>query len=580
MKKEVKKRFNNWEKLVVFLVFAFTFLLVFVFARVGVDLHHDGLMYFPAQQMNKGRMLLTNVVSLYGYLTSLTYMWVLRLLGNRLLSLKLFTSVVYGLVAVCFYVVNKKIIGKVLAISSIILWLALAPMFTAYTLAWPSDMVILMQGLVILSLFAWTRTKKQKFLWWSGLAAGFALQYRINPGLPLLLVVVFLVGVFSKKKQRFGNVLRVLATSLSLYVPIVLWMGVNNGLTEWWMQSFVWPLEFSKYYDPQHNLVSVVKRLLTIEQFRHVRNWVRDPFWVIFPILSLFSFVWSGWKLLKDQVIRFWFSRPPLYRRAGGRAWLIESTPGGPCFQPGNPGEYSTAWPRKAFARGKRSREGSPNEQEQNRLVLVASMVAVSSWAQYYPISEFRHYHWAILPMVGVSLWMVKEIVKFLVNHFGLRGKGLVGGGLKVFVLIVSCGLFGWFLVIGWRNKLEPAKYALNEYQILKGLSLNKIEYEQLKYLNEELGEYFEQHPNKTYINLTIFGFLSSLHPNHYHPDSMYFYWEFISDHTHPAYWDKVSQYISRHQPVVLVSKPLELEGYIRQTSHLSQTVQILYPED
>jgi hypothetical protein len=69
------------------LIFVFTMWWMTMFARIRVDAHHDGIIFVPAVEILRGKVLFRQTVDQYGALTTLVQASFLSLFGQYVIVL-------------------------------------------------------------------------------------------------------------------------------------------------------------------------------------------------------------------------------------------------------------------------------------------------------------------------------------------------------------------------------------------------------------------------------------------------------------------------------------------------------------
>ena len=78
------------------LIFVCTFIFFTVFARMGIDPHHDGVMLIPALRVAEGGVVFRDVFCQYGLLVPLLQGTAVALFGGELLVIRMLTVLFYS----------------------------------------------------------------------------------------------------------------------------------------------------------------------------------------------------------------------------------------------------------------------------------------------------------------------------------------------------------------------------------------------------------------------------------------------------------------------------------------------------
>jgi len=76
-------------------LFALTLTIASIFSVLGVDPHHQGIMFKPAFDVAHGQMLFRDTFTQYGALTTLLHAWALRIFGDYLVVIQIETALFY-----------------------------------------------------------------------------------------------------------------------------------------------------------------------------------------------------------------------------------------------------------------------------------------------------------------------------------------------------------------------------------------------------------------------------------------------------------------------------------------------------
>jgi hypothetical protein len=170
----------------------FTLIIIMPFARLGVDAHHDGIMFAAAMAVRSGYQIQKEAYSQYGPIVPWIQGVELFIFGNKIVVIKMFSALFIALASGCFaYFFAKKLSLKV-AFLTILIWLACFPGFdtSMMMLAWSSDYLLFIFG-VILVLSTFLNSHKQKKSVNIKFAIGFCMTtsnfIRINSGIPVAL---------------------------------------------------------------------------------------------------------------------------------------------------------------------------------------------------------------------------------------------------------------------------------------------------------------------------------------------------------------------------------------------------------
>jgi hypothetical protein len=230
-----------------------TFILYFPFARIGVDFHHDGVIFKPAFDVSLGQVLFRDSFSQYGALSTYLHALCLQILPS-LLSLRLFTVTAYSITV--FFLFSSWLVittRKVSVLGLLIFWL-MTPFYDQrwLLLPWPSVVALMFQSMSIYFLLK-TILNSENYIWATllGLSVGFTFWARpVTVGIGLIFsILAFLIFLYvvkldeckkiinDNKKQSCFGLLSFFMANLFFLIPILL----HGSFSLWLDQQFFWP---------------------------------------------------------------------------------------------------------------------------------------------------------------------------------------------------------------------------------------------------------------------------------------------------------------------------------------------------
>lgn len=498
-----------------------TLLVCLLYLPTSFDFHHDGHMYAPAKIIaSTPNTAHRHTATIYGFLTQAFHASLLHLFGDRLIYLKLSACLSYALTAGILTLIWRHFLSSTLTLTAFFLWLAFFPAHHDNLLVWPSIYGLTTQSAALLILLAHHQHRRSLSL--AGIATGLTISFRLPVGLTLLFAVLlyFLILTLNKRLHlyQFFRTLLFLSLGLNLILlPQLIWLVINGSLLDWWQQTIIWPLTFAQYYSMGFPPVEFILHLLTYHQFLpSAFTPATHLFWFLLPINTLILFFLS---------LRLFFHQP---------------------------------------------------SNSNTSVLLFISLVCLFSWAQYYPISEPRHYFWATSPMFGLAIVSCFGILQFFLRFSPLRKVSAVTA--STLMLISTLFLYSSQQIQGL-ERLHVRQAPLSRIAIFQGLHTTPQEAAFLDTVTDILNHYFTLHPKKTYINFTHEPLYSSLHPNHANPHPMFYRWEFITSLLAPEHYTDIENYIATSSPLVFSDTPLNLTGYQLLYTHNSPNLFIYSPD-
>lgn len=217
-------------------VFLFTLVTAGAFGLLGVDPHHDGILFKPAMDVRGGQMLFRDTFSQYGALTTLLQAGALAVFGPTLLVLRLLTALAYAGTAVLMHAVLRRLVPGAVALTLLAIWMFGAPYFAVISKPWSSVYALFFQLLAF-----WLLLERRDIP--AGLAASLAFWCRQPVGM-FLAVAVLCAWIWMRvlgqitTRELGSRSFRFLTGFLLACVPFLIWLAANGAVLDWWNQCF------------------------------------------------------------------------------------------------------------------------------------------------------------------------------------------------------------------------------------------------------------------------------------------------------------------------------------------------------
>ena len=489
------------------------FVVPLVFCRLGLDAHHDGIVFKPALDFAQGRMVFRDTFSQYGALTVLLQAGAIRLFGEALLSIRILTAIFYGASLVVFGRVWLRLLPPWLTLLIHFAGIVLAPYLVYLFLPWSSVYALFFEGLALLLAVRFAETERLTNLFWAGIAA--AATHWCRQPVGIFLVLGLTVGLLAMPLARdSGNVTdrnwKVVFRSLGIFWAgfsalsgaLILWLAVQGALADWWKQSFLFAYQFGAQHGGQYSIRTIIHALLP-------------------------TFSERGWGLV--ALLAAVQCAVSLARSVARRPSTVK-----------------------------------------DRIVLLAGVVAVSSWPQFFPVTCVSHCYWAGIPMLGVA-------ARFLLQLH--RGRARVA---RVLAWVTAGGLALQFFAdasIGaglGLEKLRSHVIPLPGIPALRGLRVSSAHAPAYLVLADILAEYGRTHPAGTVVTTTQDALYPALlhRQAQFHP--MHVNWGRSVQRLYPDAELARRDYIRRAGPLVVGSS--SLLGLDRVGRIWNDTVDVLVP--
>lgn len=267
----------------------------FFYAGYAIDFHHDGVVFKPAFDIARGAILYRDTFFQYGPLTSWSHALILKVFGYKLIFLKKFTAVVYGVAAVLLYMISKHLVPRFLCFLLGIVWLALAPYHVWNMLAWSSALVLIPQLLATLFLISYAKSRSVKNLFWAGFAL--SMCYWIKQPTIFMFVVVssfFIIEFFQRgnRRQAFQHLAIYLTSGIACHLIFLGIIAYQGALTDWYKQTIIFPLSFAG------------GRMNLLNLFPYFTKYTTEISWSILPLVTLLYFLFFSLKIISGKSLK------------------------------------------------------------------------------------------------------------------------------------------------------------------------------------------------------------------------------------------------------------------------------------
>lgn len=470
-------------------------------APYGVDPHHDGIMFKPALDVSQGKMVFRDTFTQYGGVTVLLQAAALKLFGARLLVLKMQTAVTYGLAFLLFWRAWSRVIPSWLAALLCVVGSVLGPDSIAESLAWSSVFSLFFQGLALLWALRYLERGKAYELAFSGAAAALAFWCRqpvgvfltAGMGAALFLIALRISPIYRSSPTNYAAWVMFGTSAAGRAIATIVLFGAGviavNSVILLWLAAFGALEDWWKQ--------SIVLAKIWSEQTGqgHSLQFIID---CLFPAGHL-----RIWGLLAV-------------------ASLIQAIRTAAPFLDGQSRAASSS-----LAKG-----------------LLVSVVAVTSWLQYYPVACNYHCYWAGIPMLGVFAYL------FYSSH---QSTSVATRGLIVTVL---SGLLFYYdadlRIRAVKPHIADLNIPIEGIEALRGMRSNRAEATSFAVLGDIIDKYLQAHPDGTIVTSLGDGLFPALTTNQasYHP--FYVNWATITPVIYPDRQAAYFKYVEEKQPMII----------------------------
>ena len=231
-------------------------------ALIGLDLHHDTLMFDAARRMLNGELPFRDFFYQYNLGTVVLHALALKAFGTTIASLKIVTAMAYSLIAVLIYACGVIQGARWWAFGAAVLWSSLSifhmPSMNGYH-AWST--VYMMTSVMGGALFLLLGLRNRPFVWsfLAGICFNLAFWFKQVAGLQILAVLIWIIYNAlrpmeeAEKARKFRTIfVGYTLGGLVSAAPLFFYLYEHSIYYNWWQSAFV----FNRYFAGSGNSAS------------------------------------------------------------------------------------------------------------------------------------------------------------------------------------------------------------------------------------------------------------------------------------------------------------------------------------
>ena len=246
-----------------------------------VDMGHDGYQLRQVLDLTGGGVIFRDTFDQYGPLNGYLNAVGFIALGRRLLAIKYFISLWYGLIVVALYVLARHWLSPALAAFSALIWLSLAPFYNHGIMISPHAYTLLFQALATLVALRTPGLGPRRFAL-IGLLAGLSWAVKQSMGaLYLLAIVSYLFYRLLLNRSEWRRVaMATVATSAVFFAVVGLSLALlwsQDALHDWYFQTIEFPRAF---YLPGSSSIDVASHPSWLAAFARAQ-WTQPIYWIV-----------------------------------------------------------------------------------------------------------------------------------------------------------------------------------------------------------------------------------------------------------------------------------------------------------
>ena len=237
---------GNWPPILCFVV---TFCWFGIFACMGVDIHHDGIMLKPATDVANGQVLFRDTFTQYGALTTFIQALALKVFGSYLVVIRLTTVFFYSLSAVLLYYIWRNFLSSSFFWITYGMFLIMPPFYGWIFNPWSSIYALFFMLLTNICMINFIRRGSVLCLWGAGVSSALTFWCRQPNGIVMYLALfLFFAICLALERKSWKKILNNLSIYTAVYVIcfmcFLVYLGLNDALADWYFQSIRFMFSF------------------------------------------------------------------------------------------------------------------------------------------------------------------------------------------------------------------------------------------------------------------------------------------------------------------------------------------------
>ena len=331
------------------LLAVFTVFWTGAFSLLGMDLHHDGVMFKAAVDAASGKWIFKEVFCQYGILSPLLQGGMLRLFGNELIVLKLGTVVFYAGIVILNDLIWRRFLQRPFRVLLLIMFFVLAPYLLVPFHIWSSVYALFFMLLAAEFMLLGEEKEKKIFFFLSGICTALVFGFRWPCGVVTLFAQLAALMIAARCRQSAqsnniktaGVLLSGAGVILALYA---IYLTVGGAWQDCFRQIFSFVGKFAWERGGSGSINSLFETFLPHTQ-------TIDFIFAFIPVAVMLLFFYS-------------------------------------C--------------RKFFS--------APGSMEKDIPLITLLLFGLASYHQYYPVPCVRHLYWGAVPMMGAYILVIQKI--------------------------------------------------------------------------------------------------------------------------------------------------------------------------
>ena len=280
------------------------FLLAGFFSTMGIDLHHDGVMFRAAVAASEGKTVFREIFCQYGLLPPLLQGGILKIFGQELIVLKIATALFYSASVILCDRIWRRFLTTPFRLLNLALFVLLAPYTMVTFHIWSSVYALFFMLLATELLIRFLEKDRGGFLFWAGICAMIVPGLRWTCGAVTLLAipaVLILAKITRKEAFSLGRSFGIFFAGTSLVALLfVLYISLAGA----WNDCFTQCFRFASNFAGNRGGYSWSKIMQSLYPF-YSSNGFLDCIFAVIPLTRVIN-------LIKNSVRKLGSGKAPL----------------------------------------------------------------------------------------------------------------------------------------------------------------------------------------------------------------------------------------------------------------------------
>ena len=272
----------------------FTLIWVGAFSLLGMDLHHDGIMFKAAVDAAEGKWIFKEVFCQYGILSPLLQGGMLRLFGKELAVLKLGTVIFYVGIVILNDLIWRRFLAVPFRVLNLVMFFVLAPYLLVPFHIWSSVYALFFMLLAAEFMLLAYEKEKNIFFYLSGICTGLIFGFRWPCGVVTAAAQVCALFFASKIRPGGKKSLCLGGGILTVLCAYSLYLTAGSAWSDCFRQIFSFVGKFAWKRGGSGSFVSLFETFLPHSE-------TTDLIFAFIPVVTLGLFLFSCRKFFTVQ---------------------------------------------------------------------------------------------------------------------------------------------------------------------------------------------------------------------------------------------------------------------------------------